>query len=343
MKILITGGSGYFGSQLLRRILLSGADDCTVLDIVDAADRPRDVRFVKADIRDFDAVCQACKGIDVVHHNVAQVPLAKNKELFETVNRGGTEVLLRAALQSRVRKVIHTSSSAVYGAPERNPVTEDMTPTPHEAYGRTKYEAELLCADYARKGLDVTIVRPRTILGPGRLGIFQILFEWVYLGANLPVFGRGDNVYQFVHSDDLADACIAAAGRPGATTYNCGADRFGTMAQALDGLCRHAGKGSKVVQVPMAAAQFAVKLANAIQLSPLGPYHELMYGRSMYFDSSKAKRELGWTPKYSNDEMFAAGYDWYVEHRSEILKSKDLGGHRSAVKEGILALVRRLL
>jgi nucleoside-diphosphate-sugar epimerase len=227
--------------------------------------------------------------------------------------------------------------------PARLPVTEDALPTPAEAYGRAKYEAERLCAKYAETGLDVSVVRPRTIVGHGRLGIFQILFEWIRQGANVPVLGRGDNVYQFVHVADLSDACIRTAERPGPTTYNCGADRYGTMRQVLQHLCDHAGTGSRVRGVPMGPAVAAMKLTSSLGISPLGAYHWLMYGRSMYFDCSKARRELDWKPKYSNEEMFVESYEWYLRNREAAASSHPASHHRSGVKQGILRLVGRLL
>ena len=341
-RALITGGSGYFGSLLVRQLVERGWDS-RVFDLHDADDRPASVEFVGGDIRDRCAVDAACTGVDVVFHNVAQVPLAKNRALFESVNVKGTEIVLAAARAAGVAKVVHTSSSAVFGAPPTNPVTEDTRPAPGEAYGRAKYEAERRCRAAAAAGLDVTIVRPRTVLGHGRLGIFQILFEWIREGANVPVLGRGDNRYQFVHADDLADACIRAAGRPGPAVYNVGTDRFGTMREALEGLCTHARTGSRVCTVPMAPAVWGMKLASALGLVPLGDYHALMYGRAMWFDVSRARNELGWQPRWSNVEMFIDSYEWYLRHREDVLRGAPGSHHRSAVRQGALALVKRLL
>lgn len=339
---LITGGSGYFGS-LLRDRLRERGQAVRVFDLSDADDRPSDVAFVRGDIRDAAQVKQAVTGCDVVYHCVAQVPLAKDKELFHSVNVHGTENLLRAALEAKLRKVIYVSSSAVFGVPKSNPVTENTPPTPGEAYGRAKLAGEEHCGLYARLGLDVTIIRPRTIMGHGRLGIFQILFEWIREGCNVPVFGRGDNVYQFVHADDLAEACILAAARPGATIYNCGAATFGTMREALEHLCTHAKTRSKVRSVPMMPAVALMKLTSALDLSPLGAYHALMYGRSLYFDISKARNELNWQPRYSTDQMFAQSYDWYLAHREQLQHTHHASHHRSPVKQGVLSLVKHLL
>jgi nucleoside-diphosphate-sugar epimerase len=338
-NVLVTGGSGYFGSLLVRKCLAEGAR-CRVFDLNDADDRPPEVEFVRGDIREYAAIRAACEGIDAIHHNVAQVPLAKNRALFESVNAGGTENLLRAALEAGARKVIYTSSSAVFGAPEHNPVTEETPPAPAEAYGRAKHAGEQICASYVKQGLDVTVIRPRTILGHGRLGIFQVLFEWIREGANVPVLGSGDNIYQFVHADDLAAACILASLKPGPGLYNCGAEKFGSMREALQGLCDHAGTASKVKSVPMLPAVWAMKITGALGVSPLGPYHALMYGRSLYFDITKAKRELNWTPKYSNSEMLADSYDWYLRHRKKVLQSVGASHHRSALKQGALNLVK---
>ena len=337
-RVLITGGSGYFGSLLLQR--LRSQSPCRIFDLVDAADRPSDVELVQGDIRDFEAVRRACLGVQIVHHNVAQVPLAKDRRLFESVNVDGTRNLLEAAKLEGVSKVVYTSSSAVFGAPKSNPVTEDTQPAPGEAYGRAKFEAEKICHRYVEGGLDVSIIRPRTILGHGRLGIFQILFEWIRTGFNVPVLGKGDNPYQFVHADDLAEACRLAGERRGARTYNIGAARFGSMRQTLEALCRHAATGSRVRSVPMTPAVWAMKLTSVMGMSPLGAYHALMYGRSMYFDISRARAELAWEPRWGNEEMVIDSYDWYVRNRERVLSEHGLSHHRSAVKQGILNLAK---
>src|SRR5207249_2466069 len=189
-----------------------------------------------SDMRDPDAIERACEGIDIVHHNVAQVPLAKDRHLFESVNVGGAENLLGACARRSVGKVVLVSSSAVFGVPPRNPVGDAVEPRPREAYGHAKLEAERVARRFVeRERLDVTIVRPRTILGHGRLGVFQILFEWVRRGKPVWVLGRGDNRYQFVHADDLAEACIRAGELPGPDTFNVGAERFGTNARGARG------------------------------------------------------------------------------------------------------------
>ena len=341
-RVLVTGGAGYFGSVLADALRARG-DIVRIFDISEPIDVADGVEYQRGDIRDRQAVARACADVGVVHHCVAQVPLARDRALFDTVNRDGTRILVDEARRAGVRKLVHLSSSAVFGVPESNPVTADTPPRPQEAYGRAKLDAEAICADAVRKGLDVTVIRPRTILGHGRLGIFQILFEWARTGVNLPVIGDGSNRYQFVHANDLADACLRAADRPGSATFNIGALRFGTMRDALEHLAAHARSGSRVVSLPRGPTVAAMRVTSALGLSPLAPYHWLMYGESMYFDLAPARQALGWTPRYSNDDMLAESYDWYVAHRDEVLAARSRSPHRSALNQGILRLVGRLL
>ena len=340
---LVTGGSGYFGSILVRELRDRGYA-VRIFDIREPEDNDSGLEFCQGDICDAAAISAAVQGAELVFHNVAQVPLAKNSKLFWSVNYDGTRNMLDACRSKAVKKVIYTSSSAIYGIPKVNPVTEETEPSPAEEYGNAKLAGEILCREYASRGLDVSIIRPRTILGHGRLGIFQILFEWIYQGKNIPILDGGKNVYQFIHGDDLAEACISAAQIRGAQDFNCGASSFGTMRDALENLCRHAGTGSQLKSLPMWLVEPAMNAFSVLSFSPLGTYHSLMYGRSMYFDASKAMQQLKWKPKYSNDAMFIENYDWYVRNREKVLNSNaSRSHHRSPVKQGILALVQKLL
>jgi len=339
-RVLVTGGSGYFGSLLVRRLHDDG-DAVRTLDIVAPDDHPPGTEFIDADIRDGAAVRSACDGIDVVFHNVAQVPLARDRALFDSVNVGGTATVLAAARDAGVTKVVHTSSSAVYGIPDANPVNEGSPARPLEAYGRAKLRAELLCREAAAGGLDVTIVRPRTILGHGRLGIFAVLFEWVADGAPVFVLGRGDNRYQFVHAEDLADGIVRASQRPGPTTYNVGAAEFGTMRETLEALVAHASTGSRVRSIPRKPAAAAMKGLAKVGWAPFAPYHWLLYGESLYFDISKARDELGWAPRYSNAAMIIESYEWFLANRSA-LATGGRSSHRSPVRQGALRALKWL-
>ncbi|NBX52496.1 MAG: NAD-dependent epimerase/dehydratase family protein [Proteobacteria bacterium] len=341
-KILVTGGSGYFGETMVNKHLERG-DFVHILDINKPNIQHSRLSFIQCDINDKSLASKIDLGFDIVHHNVAQVPIAKNKKIFWKVNKDGIENLLKACSEVGVKKIINTSSSAVYGVPKHNPVLETDLPRPMEDYGKAKYEAELICEKYIQKGLDISIVRPRTIMGHGRLGIFSILFEWIYSGANIPVLDGGKNIYQFVHANDLADACVLVALKPGANKFNIGAEEFGTMYDVLNNLILATNSKSKIKSIPLKLAEISMNLTSFLGISPLGPYHSLMFGRSMYFDISKAKNELGFSPKYTNDQMFLETYRWYVANRDAILKQGSSGSlHKKPVKQKILKIFSKI-
>lgn len=379
--VLVTGGSGYFGS-ILTDLTLDRGDRVRVLDLNPLGDRDRavpvspsgtssdadldrldtdaisaerrlmpevesvstdapELEFVQGDIRDLDTVRAACDGVDVVLHNVAQVPLAKDRALFWSVNVTGTVNVLLAARDAGVAKVVHTSSSAIFGIPESNPVTEDTPGRPVEAYGRAKLEAEHVCRDAADAGLDVTIVRPRTILGHGRLGILAALFEFVAAGAPVYLLGPGDNRYQFVHANDLADACLRAADREKPAVYNVGATEFDTMRHTLQALVDHAGTGSRVRSLPKAPARAAMRAAATLGVAPFVPYHWLLYSESLWFDTTRAQTELGWQPRHSNASAVIESYKWFLANRDRLAGTHG-SHHQSPVKLGLLKVLKKL-
>jgi nucleoside-diphosphate-sugar epimerase len=339
-SILVTGGSGYFG-EILASGAVAGGDQVRIFDVNPPSTTAAGVEYVHGDVRDRDAVRASCDGIDVVLHNVAQVPLARDRELFRSVNVVGTANLLVAARDAGVGKVVHTSSSAVFGIPDENPVTEETPCRPLESYGRAKLEAEVLCREAVASGLDVTIIRPRTILGHGRLGIFAVLFEFVADGAPVYVLGSGDNRYQFVHAADLADACLRAAAREGPAVYNVGAIQFGTMRETLQALVDHAGTNSRVRSLPVAPAATAMSVLATLGVAPFAPYHWLLYGESLWFDATRARTELDWEPAHSNASMLIESYEWFLAHRHE-LESANRSHHQSPVRPGLLRILKRL-
>ncbi len=337
---LVTGGSGYFGSILVHLLHQSGLK-VKVFDLNDLEDRPKDIEFIQGDIRDRELINSLCKNTNVIYHAVAQVPLAKDKNLFWSVNVEGATNLFESALKNNVEKVIYISSSAVFGIPRKNPVDDSVLPSPMEFYGKAKYKAEQIAKTFVEKGADITIIRPRTILGHGRLGIFSILFNWVKNNINIPVLGNGNNKYQFIHASDLANACLLAANCRGSSTYNIGTDRFGTMRELLEALIKHAGSTSRVISTPFILTTTLMKITSALRLSPLGDYHSLMYGREMYFDITKPVKELNWIPKYSNSEMICESYDWFCSNYKKIYgKTENISIHKKPIEEGILSILK---
>jgi nucleoside-diphosphate-sugar epimerase len=337
MKHLITGGSGFLGNLIARRLLAAG-EQVRILDLWDDPARPPEIEFVHCDVRDAAGVGKALAGIDIVHHNAALVPLTKSGKDFARVNVDGSRIVAEQAA-GRVQAFIHMSSSAVYGSPAC-PITAETPCHPIEIYGRAKLAGELAVREVCEKnGTTLIVIRPRTILAQGRLGIFQILFEWIAAGQKVFVIGSGNAKFQFVHADDLIDAYMLALrlGKPG--IYNVGAARFGTLREALGNLICHAHSYSQVRSLPVGPAIQTLRLLDFLGLSPLAPWHYLTYHKPFYFDVDPLLR-LGWRPRYSNDDMFSESYDWFVANRHTTGQSGS--PHRRRVREGLLWLLKKI-
>ena len=340
MNHLVTGGSGFLGNLVARR-LHSRGEKVRVLDIWEDPTRPREIEFVNCDILDRAGVARAMEGIDVVHHNVALVPLTKAGKKFQEVNVMGSQIAAGEAVRARVKSFIHMSSSAVFGAPAHCPITADTPTAPIEIYGRAKLAGEEAVLKICRDaGLFHVVIRPRTIVGEGRLGIFQVLFEWISEGRNVYVIGDGNEKFQFVHAHDLMDAymCVLDSGAGG--VFNIGAADYGTLREALEHLIAHAGTKSKVKSLPAGPTITALRLLDFLKLSPLAPWHYLTYHKAFYFDLAPVLK-LGWRPRYSNDAMLRESYDSFLHDRSRLDPGAVISAHRKPVKERILSLLKR--
>ena len=340
---LVTGGSGFLGNLIARRLHESG-ETVKILDIWEDASRPREIEFIHCDICNREGVECAMQGIDVVHHNVALVPLTKSGKRFDAVNVGGSINAAQAAAKAGVSHFIHMSSSAVYGVPESCPITEKTPFKPVEIYGAAKLKGEQAVAQICQNAdLPYLIIRPRTILGEGRLGIFQILFEWISENRNVYVIGSGNIGFQFVHARDLMDAymLLASGGHTGG--YNIGTPDFGTLRQALENLIAYAGSASKVRSLPEKLSIATLQTLDKLHLSPLAPWHYLTYHKAFHFEVSSLL-EIGWQPKYGNDSMLRESYDWFLKNAARL--PDGAGGmqspHRRAIGQKLLGLLKRL-
>lgn len=340
MRHLVTGGSGFLGNLIARRLLARG-DQVRNLDVWCDPQAPAEIEYVACDIRDRTAVARAMQGVDVVHNNVALVPLTKSGDKFWEVNVDGSRIAAEEAARAGAQAFIHMSSSALYGVPARCPIDATTPLAPIEIYGRAKLAGEQAVQEVcARTGMPLIVIRPRTLLGEGRLGIFQILFDWISSGRSVYVIGGGEGGFQFLHALDMMDFYMLAldAGRPG--VYNVGTDRFGTLRAALENLIAYAGTSSRVRSLPVGPTIAALTTLDKLKLSPLAPWHYLTYHKPFSFDVSPLIA-MGWKPRYSNDEMMRESYAWFLAHRGEEVRA-DASAHRKPVREGLLWLLKQL-
>jgi nucleoside-diphosphate-sugar epimerase len=337
---LVTGGSGFVGSNIAR-LLRERGEEVRVLDTWRDDSQRSDIKFILADINDREAVEKAMRGVDYVHHNVALVPLAKAGKRYWTVNVEGTRTALEVARAAKVKMFCHMSSSAIFGSPTRMPITNGSPREPVEIYGRAKLAAEELVIRAGREGMPVSSIRPRTIVGTGRLGIFEILFDWIKDGANIYVIGSGTYPFQFVHVDDLCEVSIQSAVQEKPGLFNVGTNEFGSLRDDLGALIRHAGTKSKIKSLPVWLAIGILMALDKLRLSPLGPWHYLTYHKPFYFDIKPTMDALGWTPKYNNVTILTGAYDWFISSQRQAATG-GMSFHKQSVKQGILRVLKAL-
>jgi len=343
MKHFITGGSGFFGLHLIDRLLKEN-EEVVVYDLATLDEsyqqKPR-VTYVHGDILDKEALKNAMRSCEIIHHNAAVLPVSRSGRKFYEINVEGTRNVLEAALANRAKKVLFVSTSAVYGIATQLPVTEDTPLTPLGDYARSKLAAEALCKEFrTTNDLDVSLIRPRTIIGTGRMGIFGILFDWISAGKKIYMIGKGTNLYQLLSATDLASACWLASIKPCRNEdFLIGAEEFGTFRHSLEGLIEHAGTASVVKPMNAAFVRNTLRILDRLRLSPLVDYHYMTADKPLYFDTSKAQRMLGWKAQQSNVSMLTETYDWYMQNRDQLKKITGTT-HRKGVKQGVLKIVK---
>jgi nucleoside-diphosphate-sugar epimerase len=310
--VLVTGGSGYFGTILVKKLVTENYS-VRVLDLNYPENPEPFIEYITGNICDFEVCLAATAGVSSVFHNVAQVPLANNSKVFKEVNIGGTRNICEASKKNGVKNFIYTSSSAVYGLPSKLPVLNDDPKIPVEDYGRAKLKGESICKDLANYGIQVKIVRPRTIIGLGRLGIFGILFGWVSKGINIYTLGKGDVPYQFIHAEDLAEGITRASRLNGDFEFNLGALDYGTFKEDLEKLCEFSKTGSRVIGLSESLVRPSLKFLSYLRILPFASYQLKLYSKPMYFQSESDWQQLGYVPKFSNSEMLIESYRHYLQ------------------------------
>ncbi|HXV03477.1 MAG TPA: NAD-dependent epimerase/dehydratase family protein [Gaiellaceae bacterium] len=342
MRWAISGGAGFLGLHLARRLLAEG-HEVRSLDLVPLNAPGLDVQEVRGDIRDETAARELVDGARILVHAAAALPIRGGRGEIRSVNVDGTLTLLSAASLAGVRRVVFISSTAVYGVPEKHPIEEDDPLDGVGNYGESKIEAEEVCRAFMRRGLDCVIIRPKTFIGPERLGVFEILFDWIREGRRIYVLGDGSNRYQLLAVDDLVDAIVRSASRRAAAgaTINVGAKEFGTVRSDLQALIDHAGSLSRITPIPVRPAELVLRGLELARLSPLVEWHYKTAHRDSFVDVSRAEELLGWKPRLSNAEALIETYDWYLAHRDEVGSEAGVT-HRVPWDQRALGLLKRI-
>lgn len=335
---LVTGGAGFFGVHMCRGLIERGQDVISY-DIVPfpAGEGVAGVEEAIGDIRDSETLERSMRGVDYVVHAAAALALAPPEEI-DAVNAEGTRLVLESAARAGVRRVIFMGSCAVYGMPREHPVYESHPLDPMGVYGAAKARAEAYCRE--AEGIEVVRIRPKSFIGTGRLGIFQILFDWIESGKKIPVFGDGENRFQLLEVRDLVEATWLAAlhGRAG-EVYNIGATRFGTVNEDLGALLEHARTGSRLLHVPARPVKAVLSVLEKLHLSPVYRWVYDTADQDSFVSCDKAEADFGFAPTFSNREALINTYAWYLEQGREMARRYGTG-HRVAWKQGVLRLVK---
>jgi nucleoside-diphosphate-sugar epimerase len=338
---LLTGGAGFLGINLARYLLARG-HAVTSLDLADFDYPERDrVHVIRGDIRDRAAVDHALIGADIVVHCAAALPRYAPADIF-SIDVDGTRTVLEGARAFGVARCIHISSTAVYGLPDHVPFRETDPMHGIGPYGDAKVQAERICLEYRSRGMCVPILRPTTFVGPERLGVFALLYEWASEGRGFPMIGSGHNRLQFLDVQDLCDAIylVAAADAARASdTFNIGAKRFTTVREDYQAVLDHAGFGKRMRGLPAAPMIWTLRVLDVLRLSPVYRWIYETAGTDFFVSIEKAERVLGFEPVYSNREALVRNFLWYLENRTHIAGQSGVT-HRVPWKQGILGAAK---
>jgi nucleoside-diphosphate-sugar epimerase len=335
-RALVTGGTGFLGLHLARTLAEAGYDVRT-LDIHEPGPAASpDWEFVQADVRDKDAMAKAVKDVDVVVDNAALVPVTRSDAAtYKSVNVDGCRTTLEAARKAD-KYVLHISSSAIYGVPKELPITPTTPLAPFEPYGDSKAQADVYVSEARRSGQTVASLRPRTLLGEGRLGIFDVIFARVRAGKRVPMFGAGKNKVQMSDVDDFCSAALKAIEKEANDDYNVGAETFGTVREDLTELIHAVGSTSKLIGVPTAAIRAVLQPLDLVGKSPFNVWHWKSAPKPFYFDLQKTKEGLGWQPKYSNAQALIRAYEHYLARP----EATSASAHRKPLEGGLAKVLR---
>jgi len=340
---LVTGGAGFMGINLVRYLLERGYR-VRSLDIAPFTYPERDrVEVIDGDVRDAATVHRAMEDVDLAFHCAAALPRSSPDDIRTSIV-DGTRHVLEAALARRVQRVIYVSSTAVYGIPDHHPLREDDTLDGVGPYGLAKIAAESCCSEFRARGLCVPILRPKSFVGPERLGIFAMLYDWAADGRNFPLIGSGGNRYQLLDVEDLCQACLLCATKPADVandTFNVGAKEFGTMRDDFQAVLDRAGHGKRIIALPRWPAIQALRLLEALHLSPLYRWVYETAGTESFVSCQRIETRLGFAARYSNRDALLRNFEWYLAHREEIRASSGVS-HRVQWRQGLLSLVKLL-
>ncbi|BCS32827.2 epimerase [Luteitalea sp. TBR-22] len=342
-RVLVTGGSGFLGINLLRYLHARGyATSSLDIEPFGYPDMTPHVRVVLGDIRKRADVDTALEGCTHVVHCAAALPLYSPEDIH-TTDVVGTRIMLEASRDHGVARFVHISSTAVYGIPDHHPLKEDDALHGVGPYGIAKVEAEGVAESFRKAGMVVPVLRPKSFIGPERLGVFALLYDWALDQRNFPMIGNGRNRYQLLDVEDLCEAIVRCLELPVEAvndTFNIGAKEFLTMREDYQVVLDRAGFGRKIVGFPAAPAIWGLRFLEALGVSPLYKWVYETASKDSFVSIEKAERQLQFTPKYSNRDALLRNFEWYIAHKDSFAQASGIS-HRVPWKQGAIGLLKK--
>jgi nucleoside-diphosphate-sugar epimerase len=313
--------------------------DISDFNYPDVADK---IKIIKGDIRNSVSVEKAMNEVDAVVHAAAALPLYSSDEIY-TTDVIGTRVLLTCAYNNKIQRFVHISSTAVYGIPNHHPIYESDKLVGVGPYGKAKIEAEEVCLNFRDKGISIPIIRPKSFIGPERLGVFALFYDWAKDGKNFPMIGEGNNRYQLLDVEDLCEAiykCLILPKEIVNDTFNIGAEVFKTMKEDYQAVLDCAGFGKKIVPLPKTPIILALKILAFLRLSPLYKWVYETASTESFVSIEKAQGVLDFQPKYSNQDALIRNFKWYMDNLASFQNQAGIS-HRVPWNQGILSIAKK--
>ncbi len=320
--ILVTGAAGLLGREVVRLLAGRGAA-VRALDVVPIPDAALPgVEHRIGDLLNAEVCRHAVNGVRAIVHAAAVQFHSPGRprfgiEHFFRRNVEMTRRLLDASVEAGVERFVFVSSDMVYGPPRQLPLREDAPTRPVGPYGRSKVACEGQCRAAHGGIAQVTIVRPCVIVGPGRLGLLQRLFDRVRTHREIPVLGDGRNRHHLVAVSDVAEACRLALEHDGGGTYNVGSNDPSNVNALLTDLCRRVGSRSRILTLPAGLGRMGLRMLWSVRLSPLNPEQFLIAPLDYVLDTSAARTGLGFVARHHDTDSLFAAYQWYVGLRGD--------------------------
>lgn len=323
MRVLVTGGTGFTGSHLVRRLLARG-DQVRVLDNQPGlfADELQALgaEISLGSVTDLELCRRLVQGCEVVHHLAASFrAVNRPKSEYWNVNVEGTGNVCRACLEAGVRRLVYCSTQGVHGNVEHPPGDEDTPIEPEDYYQYTKYHGELKVLEYVERGLEAVTLRPMAIFGPGDPERFLMIYRRAAKGRFV-MAGPGKALYHPLYIDNLVDAFELAEtiAKAQGQAYLIGDAEYVTIKDLVGRIAKALGVTVRIIHIPFWPVYAASALCELVY-KPL-PWEPPLFRRradwfrqNRAFKIDRARNELGYDPKVSVDEGLARTGEWYRE------------------------------